>query len=150
MIIGIDPGFSGAIALYDPATNWLEIHDMPVVKTPKGKMELMHSAVLDILKEDNATVWMEQVAARAGQGVSSMFRFGQGYGALQMAVTANQHVLRYVPPSKWKAYFGIGSDKDVSRGLAQTRFPKCADKFARKKDDGRAEASLIALYGSEQ
>jgi len=93
--------------------------------------------------------FIEQVAAMRGQGVSSMFRFGETYGATQMAVAAHKIPIQYVTPAKWKSHFRLNRDKGVSRGLATQRFPDCADLFKRVKDDGRAEAALIALYGKE-
>ena len=78
-----------------------------------------------------------------------MFRFGETYGATQMAVAAHKVPIQYVTPAKWKGHFRLNRDKGVSRGLATQRFPDCADLFKRVKDDGRAEAALIALYGKE-
>lgn len=149
IVIGIDPGFSGAIALYNPETRWLGIHDMPVSPGPKGKTELLHGALFRILGVEAAEVWVEQVGAMPGQGVSSMFRFGQTVGAIHMAVAANGHPLRLVTPAKWKAHFRLCKDKGAARGLAAQRFPASAHAFARVRDDGRAEAALIALYGVE-
>jgi len=79
-----------------------------------------------------------------------MFRFGQGYGAIQMALAGHKIPTRLVTPSKWKSHFGLSRDKGVSRGLAMQRFPEQAQMFSRVKDDGRAEAALIALYGQEK
>lgn len=149
MIYGIDPGFSGAIALYDPATSFLEIHDMPIAPGKNGKNQILHSAVLDILSEPGKAL-IEQVAARPGQGVTSMFRFGQGYGALEMACAASKLPLDYVTPRQWKAHFSLNGQKDVARGEASRQFPEHAHLFKRKRDDGRAEAALIALYGARQ
>lgn len=151
-LIGIDPGYTGAIAIYRPAQHWLEVHDMPVVKSASGKTELHHNGVLDILRIEAGgptAVWLEKVSARPGQGVTSMFRFGQGYGALEMAVAACGHQTRYVTPSRWKRHFGLSSAKGASRSVAMQRFPAAADRFSRVKDDGRAEAALIALYAAE-
>lgn len=78
-----------------------------------------------------------------------MFRFGQQVGAIEMAAAAHGHELRYVTPSTWKAHFGLSADKGVARGYAMKRFPALADQLSRVKDDGRAEALLIALYGLE-
>lgn len=153
IVFGIDPGFSGAIAEYWPAEHRLYVHDMPTVPSQKGKAELNCHAVLDLLTTDGSLpvqVWCEKVGARPGQGVSSMFRFGQQLGALEMAVAANQHQLRWITPSKWKAHFGLSADKGAARKVAMERFPAVASQFARVKDDGRAEAALIALYGAEQ
>lgn len=148
--IGIDPGFSGAIAILDGAA--IEIHDMPVFPARSGKTEINHHGLLDLLRSvEPGTVWLEKVSAMPGQGVSSMFRFGQGYGAIEMAVAASGHVLRYVTPQQWKKHFGlIGAAKDASRAVACQRLPGAAHLFARKKDGGRADAALIGLYGIEK
>lgn len=147
-IIGIDPGFSGAIAILNGGD--LAVIDMPTLPNAKGKTELnMFGLYAAIDTPEAATVWVERVAARPGQGVSSVFRFGQQLGAIEMAATAHGHELRYATPASWKAYFGLSSDKGVARGYAMKRFPSCAHLFQRVKDDGRAEAALIALYGAE-
>lgn len=149
MIIGIDPGFSGAIAFYWPDRRHVEILDMPVAPGPKGKTELLMGSLYDALNAAPCDAWVENVSAMPGQGVSSMFRFGQTVGAIQMAVAARGHSLRLVTPVKWKGYFGLSKDKGAARGLAARRFPAYASLFGRVKDDGRAEAALIALYGAE-
>jgi len=152
VIIGVDPGFLGAIATLFPNDVTL-LADMPTLPGPKGKTELNHNGVLNEMRVSDSghpgVVWLEKVGARPGQGVSSMFRFGQQLGALEMAATACGHELRYVTPATWKAHFGLSADKGVARGYAMKRFPQLADKLARVKDDGRAEALLIALYGKE-
>ena len=152
LIYGIDPGFTGAIALYWPDTGKLEVHDMPVMKNPKGKTIINPHGVLDILANEGgkSLAVIEQVAAMRGQGVSSMFRFGEGYGHLQMACAASKLPLKYVTPASWKKHFNLSRDKGVSRGVAMQRFPDQAQQFSRVKDDGRAEAALIALYGAEK
>lgn len=152
MIFGIDPGFSGGIAKL--SGDGAMVFDMPTVPGQKGKTELDHHSIFGLLGmvgmgEAPATVWLEKVGARPGQGVSSMFRFGQQLGALEMAVCARGHELRYVTPATWKAYFGLSADKGVARGYAMKRFPALSDQLSRAKDDGRAEALLIALYGKE-
>ena len=152
LIYGIDPGFTGAIALYWPDTGKLEVHDMPVMKNPKGKTVINPHGVLDVLANEGgkSLAVIEQVAAMRGQGVSSMFRFGEGYGHLQMACAASKLPLKYVTPASWKKHFNLSRDKGVSRGVAMQRFPDQAQQFSRVKDDGRAEAALIALYGAEK
>jgi len=152
LIYGIDPGFTGAIALYWPDTGKLEVHDMPVMKNPKGKTIINPHGVLDILANEGgkSLAVIEQVAAMRGQGVSSMFRFGEGYGHLQMACAACKLPLKYVTPALWKKHFNLSRDKGVSRGVAMQRFPDQAQQFSRVRDDGRAEAALIALYGAEK
>lgn len=154
-IIGIDPGQTGAIAILDLQTLDVTVEDMPTYKGKSGKVLTNSAALLEILKpptELNGQVMavLEQVWARQGEGVSSAFRFGQGYGSLQTALAAHKLITHDVTPQKWKKYFGLNSDKGVSRGLAIQRFPNQADLFKRVKDDGRAEAALIALYGKEK
>jgi crossover junction endodeoxyribonuclease RuvC len=150
IFFGIDPGFGGAIAEYDPGEGKMFIHDMPVVPGAKGKPELAMRAVYDLLEThgDRAMVWLERVGARPGQGVSSMFRFGQQLGALEMAAAAHGHELRYVTPSVWKKVYGLSADKSAARGMAMQRNPANAALYKRVRDDGRAEACLIALYGA--
>jgi crossover junction endodeoxyribonuclease RuvC len=125
---------------------------MPVMKNPKGKTIINPHGVLDILANEGgkSLAVIEQVAAMRGQGVSSMFRFGEGYGHLQMACAACKLPLKYVTPASWKKHFSLSRDKGVSRGVAMQRFPDQAQQFSRVKDDGRAEASLIALFGAEK
>jgi len=158
-VIGVDPGFTGGIAiLHTPLLteafgSEAAVHDMPTVPGAKGKTELDMPRVLLLTQcsdpKKPTEMWLERVGARPGQGVSSMFRFGQQLGALEMAAAAHGHILRYVTPATWKAYFGLSADKGVARGYAMKRFPQLADQLSRAKDDGRAEALLIALYGKE-
>ena len=152
LILGIDPGFSGAFAVLNPTTMNLGVADMPVVKNTKGKTELDLPALYDLLTPPtrNVTAILEFVAARPNQGAPATFRFGQGFGAIQMALAAHQIPVQYVTPAKWKRHFGLSKDKGASRGLANQRFPINAKDFRRVKDDGRAEAALIALYGKEK
>ena len=152
IIYGIDPGFSGAIAIWRPLPRSLHLYDMPILKNAKGKTELDLHTLFDLLApEDDAQrlAVVEQVGAMRGQGVSSMFRFGEGFGMLQMGCAANKLPVQFVTPAKWKGYFGLSRDKGVSRGLAMQRFPDNASDFGRAKDDGRAEAALLCLYAAE-
>lgn len=153
IVIGIDPGFTGAIAWLQDGE--LAVFDMPTLPGAKGKTTLNYHGLITLLarpvgSEEPITVWLEQVGARPGQGVSSMFRFGQQLGAIEALVAAAGYRLRYVTPAKWKKHFGLSADKGAARGVAMQRFPEAADMFARAKDDGRAEAALIALYGHEE
>ena len=152
LIYGCDPGFTGAVALYWTDTGKLEIHDMPVMKNPKGKAIINLHSLLDVLRneaDEKCMCLLELVQSRPGQNSSAVFRFGQGFGQLQMAVAANKLPVQYVTPAKWKKYFGLSKDKNSSRAMAMDRFPEYAGLFSRVKDDGRAEAALIALYAAE-
>jgi crossover junction endodeoxyribonuclease RuvC len=152
ILLGVDPGFSGALASLDPATGSLTVLDMPILTNRKGKTELDHIRLFEILRpppDVQIHAYLELVASRPGQGAPATFRFGQGYGAIEMALAAHRIPVHYVTPSKWKSHFGLSKDKGASRGLAVQRFPKLAQEFSRVKDDGRAEAALIALYAAE-
>lgn len=151
-IVGIDPGFSGAIALLEPRSWTLTVHDMPVVPSTKGKTVLNYSALAELLAPNTGVRSigaLEKVSAMPGQGVSSMFRFGQCYGALEMALMGHGYELFDPTPASWKKHFKLSSDKDTSRGLASQRFPTSSSLFTRKKDDGRAEAALLTLWAVE-
>lgn len=153
LVIGIDPGMTGGIAALDTESGDIDIIDMPVLPNTKGKLVLDYHGLhklLTLTHDSKITAYIEQVGSMPGQGVSSTFRFGEGYGALQMAVVAQGFPLIFITPAKWKAYFGLNRDKGLSRSLASRRFPAAADRFTLVKHDGRAEAALIALYGAEQ
>jgi len=145
---GIDPGLSGGI-VHISRDNILEIHDMPTLTiNKKGKREVAAFLASDIIQtHPNSSVFIERVAARPGQGVSSMFNFGKNYGIL-MGIVAGRHMLmELVTPFQWKKDLKVGNGKDGSRYRAQELFPNYSEYFARKKDDGRAEAALIAYWG---
>ena len=152
LIYGCDPGFTGAIALYWTDTGKLEVHDMPVMQNPKGKAIINLHSLLDVLKneaDEKCMCLLELVQSRPGQNSSAVFRFGQGFGQLQMAVAANKLPVQYVTPAKWKKYFGLSKDKNASRAMAMDRFPKQSELFKLAKFDGRAEATLLCLYAAE-
>ena len=152
LIYGCDPGFTGAIALYWTDTGKLEIHDMPVMQNPKGKAIINLHSLLDVLKneaDEKCMCLLELVQSRPGQNSSAVFRFGQGFGQLQMAVAANKLPVQYVTPAKWKKYFGLSKDKNASRAMAMDRFPREAELFKLVKFDGSAEAALLCLYAAE-
>lgn len=151
--VGIDPGYTGAIAIAQNGRVFA-IHDMPLMAGKAGKNLLNLSAVADIfsrlIRDSDGTairVNIERVSAMPGQGVSSMFRFGEGYGAMQGIVAAMGLPIRYVGPQEWKKPLGlIGADKDYARTLAIQKFPDLAQQLSRKKDIGRADAIWIALH----
>lgn len=154
-IIGIDPGLSGAISVLDLQTLDVTIADMPTLKGKSGKTITNTAELLELLVPPAGTqgqvmAVLEQVWARPKEGVSSAFRFGQNYGSIQAALMAHKYPVHDVTPPKWKKHFGLSSEKGISRGLAIQRFPRQAAMFKRVKDDGRAEAALIALYGKEK
>ena len=145
-IIGIDPGLTGALAFLDGDD--VGIVDMPTVPGAKGGNEIDFAALFDVLNGRHATVWCELVHAMPTNGSKSAFSLGQTFGAIRMGCAAANLPIQFVTPAKWKSHFRLSKDKGVARGEAMRRFPLRADLFRRVKDDGRAEAALIALYGA--
>lgn len=154
IIIGIDPGLSGAVAFYDTVTKDIEIHDMPTVEVTrngKAKRELsaaMLSEILTSRKADGA--FLERVNAMAGQGVSSVFSFGRSSGIVEGILAAYDIPTTLVTPQAWQKAVGQRGGKDGSRERAMQLFPAQAALFSRKKDDGRSDAALIAYYGASR
>ena len=145
-VLGVDPGASGAIAFYFPAHDRLTVDDMPVV----GK-DVDAATLAARIKQFGPThAVVEQVASRPGQGVSSVFRFGAGYGIVLGVIAALEIPVHLVTPAKWKKACGLDSDKEKSRALALRHWPSRSDLFGRRRDDGRAEAALLARYYAEK
>lgn len=153
LLVGIDPGKSGAIAFLDPSSMALRIEDMPMAKSTTGRDELDFRHLGQLLNPINTANRrigvLERVSAMPRDGVAGAFSFGQSYGGLRMAVIGLGYEDRYVTPVTWKKHFRLSRDKGVSRAYAASRFPGYSSYFSRVKDDGRAEAALIALYGAE-
>jgi crossover junction endodeoxyribonuclease RuvC len=154
-IIGIDPGLSGAIAILEN-NKVLEIYDMPVMSEGKKNKRQLNSAQLVKLIKDNlynveeVAVVVEQVNAMPGQGVTSMFNFGQTFGAIKGVCAALSLPIFFVRPSKWKKHFElINSSKDASRTKAIEMYPVLSNKLSKKKDVNKSDAILIARYYSE-
>ena len=151
-IIGIDPGLSGAIAVLDN-NKVLKIYDMPVMaEGKKNKRQLNSAQLVNIIKEnienrEETNVVVEQVNAMPGQGVTSMFNFGQTFGAIKGVCAALNLPIFFIRPSKWKKYFElINSSKDSSRTKAIEMYPSIANQLAKKKDVNKSDAILIARF----
>ena len=154
-IIGIDPGLSGAIAILEN-NKVLNIFDMPVMPEGKKNKRQLNSALLvSLLKEnigqsEEVSIVVEQVNAMPGQGVTSMFNFGQTFGAIKGVCAALELPIFFVRPSKWKKYFElINSSKDSSRTKAIEMYPMLSKQLAKKKDVNKSDAILIARFFSE-
>jgi crossover junction endodeoxyribonuclease RuvC len=148
-ILGIDPGLSGALALYNGRWTLL---DMPIAGDAKHH-EINGPELCRWLRErapDHA--FIEFASARPGQGVTSMFRFGCSYGAIKMALAACGVPYTVVTSAKWKPAVGVstGADKEASRQRALQLFPDLATQLACKKDHGRSDALLLAYYGIQK
>ncbi len=154
LIIGIDPGISGSICFFQDGV----IHDvieMPtMIEGKKNKKQVNGSQIFNEIKErvkkiDNKDikVVIEQVSAMPGQGVTSMFNFGQSFGILKGICSSMQLPTYFVRPAKWKKYFNlINSQKDASRTKAIQIFPYFSSQLSRKKDSNKADAILIASF----
>lgn len=152
LIIGIDPGISGAVALLD-GIELLDVWDIPVVELTKGKTKRKEISAVLLAQEleefkDRATVIVERVHAMPRQGVSSVFGFGRSFGVIEGVVAGLGMPIQYVSPAEWKKHFRLGRDKDDSRAMALNVWPNMARLFTRKKDADRAEAALIGLFAS--
>ena len=157
LIIGIDPGISGSICFFEDG-KILEVIEMPTMTDGKKNKKQVNSAQIynEILERVKKTekhsvrVIIEQVSAMPGQGVTSMFNFGQSFGILKGMCSAMQLPMYFVRPAKWKKYFGlINSEKDASRTKVIEMFPYFSSQLSKKKDSNKADAILIAYFYHE-
>ena len=154
LIIGIDPGLSGSICFFEDG-KILDVIEMPTMtEGKKNKKQVngsqLYNEILNKIKQidkKEIKVIIEQVSAMPGQGVTSMFNFGQSYGILKGICSAMQLPMYFVRPAKWKKYFNlINSEKDASRTRAIEIFPYFSSQLSRKKDSNKADAILIASF----
>ena len=154
LIIGIDPGISGSICFFQDG-KIIDVVEMPIMtEGKKNKKQVNGSQIFnEILKriknidKKNIKVVIEQVSAMPGQGVTSMFNFGQSFGILKGICSAMQLPMYFVRPAKWKKYFNLlNSEKDASRTRAIEIFPYFSSELSRKKDINKADAILIANF----
>ena len=157
LIIGIDPGISGSICFLEDG-KIIDVIEMPTMaEGKKNKRQVNGSQIFNeisrrINKASNQDirVVIEQVSAMPGQGVTSMFNFGQSFGTLKGICSAMQLPMYFIRPAKWKKYFGlINSEKDASRTKAIEIFPYFSSKLSKKKDSNKADAILIANFYHE-
>jgi len=152
-ILGIDPGASGGIAFFSMQRGLLSIFDMPTVEVKRGgknKREVSAAMLNAIIgARDIDAAFVEKVGAMPGQGVSSMFQFGRSVGMIEGVLATLEIPTNYVTPQGWQKAVGARGGKDASRARAAELFPAYAANFTRKKDDGRADAALIAWYGAQ-
>jgi crossover junction endodeoxyribonuclease RuvC len=153
-VLGVDPGASGALALLDGDTKHLTLHDMPTITVQRagargGKHHAISEAHLaQLVRELRPDVaWVERVHAMPRQGVSSSFAFGLSYGLIRGVLATVPVPVFLVTPNEWKREYRLGADKHQARVLAARMFPHNASEFSRIRDDGRAEAALLASFG---
>jgi crossover junction endodeoxyribonuclease RuvC len=154
LIIGIDPGISGSICFFQDG-KIIDVVEMPTMTEGKKNKKQVNgsqifneiSARIKKLDKKDIKVIIEQVSAMPGQGVTSMFNFGQSFGILKGICSSMQLPMYFVRPAKWKKYFNlINSEKDASRTKAIEIFPYFSDHLSRKKDSNKADAILIASF----
>ena len=154
LIIGIDPGISGSICFFEDG-KVIDIIEMPsMAEGKKNKKQVNGSQIyneinsrIKKLNKQEIKVVIEQVSAMPGQGVTSMFNFGQSFGVLKGICSAMQLPMYFVRPVKWKKYFNlINSEKDASRTKAIQIFPYISSQLSKKKDSNKADAILLASF----
>ena len=154
LIIGIDPGISGSICFFQDG-KIVDVVEMPTMtEGKKNKKQVNGSQIVNEISEkikeldkSEIKVVIEQVSAMPGQGVTSMFNFGQSFGILKGICSSMQLPMYFVRPAKWKKYFNlINSEKDASRTRAIEIFPYFSNQLSRKKDSNKADAILIASF----
>ena len=155
IIIGIDPGVSGAICILTDG-KITEIYEMPtMIDGKKNKKQVNGAEVTNIINkelvnEKDINVVIEHVSAMPGQGVTSMFNFGQSFGVLKGICAALKLPVHFIRPVKWKKYFNlINTEKDASRTKVIEVFPYISSKISKKKDANKADAILIARFFHE-
>jgi crossover junction endodeoxyribonuclease RuvC len=154
LIIGIDPGISGSICFFQDG-KIIDVVEMPTMtEGKKNKKQVNGSQIFNEISDrikkldkKDIKVIIEQVSAMPGQGVTSMFNFGQSFGILKGICSAMQLPMYFVRPAKWKKYFNlINSEKDASRTKAIEIFPYFSGNLSKKKDSNKADAILIASF----
>ena len=154
LVIGIDPGISGSICFFEEG-KIVDVIEMPIMVDGKKNKKQVNGAQIyneiseriSTRKKENIRVVIEQVSAMPGQGVTSMFNFGQSFGILKGICSAMQLPLYFVRPAKWKKHFNlINSQKDASRTRAIEIFPYFSSQLSKKKDSNKADAILIASF----
>ena len=154
LIIGIDPGISGSLCFFKDG-KILDLVEMPNMPEGKKNKRQVNGAQIyneifsriEGLNREDIKIVIEQVSAMPGQGVTSMFNFGQSFGVIKGICSAMQLSMYFVRPAKWKKYFNlINSQKDASRTKAIEIFPYISSQLARKKDANKADAILIASF----
>jgi crossover junction endodeoxyribonuclease RuvC len=151
VIVGIDPGLKGAIALLDLKGQFVEAWAMPVLKLKVGARQrtkidaVFLAAELDTYK-DVVHVAVEDVHAMPKQGVTSMFSFGYNLGVVIGILAALSYPVTLVPPAVWKRDLRVNGGKDGSSSKATELWPRYVNQFSRPCDEGRAEAALIGYW----
>ena len=154
-IMGVDPGASGALVILDTDDRSIVVIDMPTTKVKRGPRTVNQVDAVALSHalqpySGECTALVEKVHSMPGQGLVSTFSFGRAAGVLEGVLAALDIPFSLIPPQTWTKAMRLFGGKDGSRARAQELFPDQAHLFARKKDDGRADAALIACYAAER
>jgi crossover junction endodeoxyribonuclease RuvC len=151
-ILGVDIGLQGAFSLYVDG-KFERVIDMPCVEVIRGGKKKNHisaQGVAAAIKELNPThAIVEKVGAMPNQGVTSMFAFGRAAGIIEGALAALNVPVTYVTPQAWMKATQCGKGKDAIRHRCMELHPEHQQLFARVKDSGRADATMMAYYGNK-
>ena len=155
IVLGCDPGMSGSIAWCHSSGALIAVADMPVVEV-NGKRRISSAELARLMQAREAhMVVIEGVGAiprrtqdgkEVGMGAASSFAFGYSAGIIEGIAAAMALPLQIIPARTWKKRAGVPTDKGAARMMAQRLWPASAALFARVKDDGRAEAALLARF----
>ncbi len=146
LVVGVDPGAGGAIALLDHTCELQDVADMPTVEVGGRRRVSAQEFAAILAKWTPALAIIERVGPMPKQGVAGMFAFGYSAGVLEGAFAAAGISVLFVAPITWKRGMGVTANKGSSRQAAQRMWPKHSSEFSRARDDGRAEAALIGAY----
>lgn len=151
IVLGVDPGISGALAFFEVSAGRVEVVDMPTIAAGTNSKRVVDEASLASCVENYRTLlahaFVERVGAMPGQGVTSMFSFGRSFGVVLGVLAAFRVPVTLVQPQRWKAALSVPAAKDGARARASQLMPGFARLWPLVKHDGRAEAALIAYYG---
>lgn len=165
IVIGIDPGISGALAFVRAEDRAAKVFDMPLLRKKSGRSEVDGAQLaalfrkftvfgaekaLAVVEEVGAMTYVDRFGQRRGQGASSSFAFGKSFGVILGTLHSHQVKVILIKPAVWKSLLNLNSDKNISRVRAREKFPRLASELERVKDDGRAEALLLASIGLER
>ncbi len=149
-VLGIDPGLTGALAWVSREGHLIEINDMPIAAMRQRK-KIVPALLADMMQlREIDFVVIEQVGPHRGEGVGGAFSFGYGAGLLEGVATALGLPVHFYSPATWKRRAGVPGDKGAARAMACRYWPGASGLFARVKDDGRAEAALLARWAALQ
>lgn len=146
MILGIDPGASGALAWFSPEGHLVDVADMPTIKV-RGKTRVDAQSLGDMISARKPdTIVVEGVHSMPRQGVASSFAFGYSAGLIEGVAAGAAIPCQIIDSAQWKRKAGVPADKSAARQMAIRLWPGAAAKFSRVKDDGRAEACLLGHW----